>query len=164
MMRSWELKCLRISNYSSPEKGGRRILFWERRWGSHGFRGTLNGDQSLLAEYKEETLLSVSLVAPIFSLLPSFLPWQPGHAGYGFLIGSIIYLALVTLESPPPPPTTFLLRRISMAVSLKLQVEGSPIKMTFYPWNAVLLFIRHVSNLKYSDQSPGPSFLKADSS
>ena len=62
------------SNYSSPEKGGRRILFGEGRWGSHGFRGTRNGDQSLLAEYKEKTLLSVSLVAPIFSLLPSFLP------------------------------------------------------------------------------------------
>ena len=34
---------------------------------------------------------------------------------------------------PPPPLTTFLFLRISMTASLKLQVEGGPIKMTFYP-------------------------------
>ena len=38
-------------------------------------------------------------------------------------------------DEPPPPPshTTFLFLRISMTVSLKLQVEGSPIKNDVLP-------------------------------
>ena len=51
-MRSWELRGLRTSNYSSPEKGSRRFYF-ERRVGITWFQGTRRGDQSLLAEYEE---------------------------------------------------------------------------------------------------------------